>query len=69
MFAYFSLSGNTEKMTEYIAEGVVLAGTQTVVRKISDIKNFKDSNGYDGHIFGSLTYYRDMTKPMKLSSS
>ena len=56
-------------MTEYIAEGVVLAGTQTVVRKISDIKNFKDSNGYDGHIFGSLTYYRDMTKPMKLSSS
>ena len=65
LIAYFSLSGNTEKMAEYIAEGLRFSGQQAVVRKISDIKNFKDLNGYDGYIFGSPTYHRDMAEPMK----
>ncbi len=65
LIAYFSLSGNTEKMAEYIAEGVRFSGQQAVARKISDIKNFKDLNGYDGYIFGSPTYHRDMAEPMK----
>jgi len=53
-------------MAEHIAEGVRFSGQQAVVRKISDIKNFKDLNGYDGYIFGSPTYNRDMAKPMKI---
>lgn len=65
LIAYFSLSGNTEKMAEYIAEGLRFSGQQAVVSKISDIKNFKDLNGYDGYIFGSPTYHRDMAEPMK----
>ena len=65
LIAYFSLSGNTEKMAEYIAEGVRFSRQQAVARKISDIKNFKDLNGYDGYIFGSPTYHRDMAEPMK----
>ena len=65
LIVYFSLSGNTEKMAEYIAEGVRFSGQQAVVRKISDIKSAKDLNGYDGYIFGSPTYHRDMAEPMK----
>ncbi len=65
LIAYFSLSGNTEKMAEYIAEGVRFSEQQVVVKKISDIKSFNDLNGYDGYIFGSPTYHRDMAEPMK----
>jgi len=65
LVVYFSLSGNTEKMAEYIAEGVRFSGQQAVVRKISEINNFNDLNGYDGYIFGSPTYHRDMAEPMK----
>jgi len=65
LIAYFSLSGNTEKMAQYIAEGVRFSGQQAVVKKISEIKNAKDLAGYDGYIFGSPTYHRDMAEPMK----
>jgi len=65
LIAYFSLSGNTKKMAEYIAEGVRFSGQQAVVSNISEIKSFKDLNGYDGYIFGSPTYHRDMAEPMK----
>jgi len=65
LVAYFSLSGNTEKMAEYIAEGVRFSGQQVVVKKISDIKSANDLADYDGYIFGSPTYHRDMAEPMK----
>ncbi len=65
LVAYFSLTGETEKMAEYIAEGVRLSGQQVVTKKISDIKTASDLNGYDGYIFGSPTYHRDMAEPMK----
>jgi flavodoxin len=65
LIAYFSLTGKTEKMAEYIAEGVRFSGQQAVTKKISDIKTANDLNGYDGYIFGSPTYHRDMAEPMK----
>ena len=65
LIAYFSLSGTTEKMAEYIAEGVRFSGQQAVMKKISDIKSANDLAGYDGYIFGSPTYHRDMAEPMK----
>ena len=65
LVAYFSLTGKTEMMAQYVAEGVRFSGQQAVVSKISNIKNFKDLNGYDGYIFGSPTYHRDMAEPMK----
>ena len=65
LIAYFSLSGKTEKMAEYIAEGVRFSGQQVVVKKISDIKSANDLADYDGYIFGSPTYHRDMAEPMK----
>jgi len=65
LIAYFSLTGNTEEMAEYIAEGVRFGGQQVVTKKIADIKSHKDLAGYDGYIFGSPTYHRDMAEPMK----
>jgi len=65
LIAYFSLSGKTEKMAEYIAEGVRFSGQQAIAKKISDIKSANDLADYDGYIFGSPTYHRDMAEPMK----
>ncbi len=65
LIAYFSLTGKTEKMAEYIAEGVRFSGQQAVAKKISGIKTANDLSGYDGYIFGSPTYHRDMAEPMK----
>ena len=65
LIAYFSLTGKTERMAEYVAEGVRFAGCQAIVKKISDIKNASGLEGYDGYIFGSPTYHRDMAEPMK----
>ena len=65
LIAYFSLTGKTEKMAEYIAEGVRFSGQQAVVKKISDIKRANDLADYRGYIFGSPTYHRDMAEPMK----
>lgn len=65
LVAYFSLSGNTEKMAQYIGEGVRFSGNEAAVKKISDIKKAEDLEGYDGYIFGSPTYHRDMAEPMK----
>ncbi len=65
LVAYFSLTGKTEKMAEFIAEGVRFAGHQAVVKKMADIKTAEALSGYDGYIFGSPTYYRDMAEPAK----
>ena len=65
LIAYFSLTGKTEKMAEYVAEGVRFSGQQAVVKKLSDIKSANDLADYDGYIFGSPTYYRNMAEPMK----
>jgi flavodoxin len=65
LIAYFSLTGKTEKMAEFIAEGVRISGHQAVTRKTSDLKTVNDLAGYDGCIFGSPTYHRDMSEPMK----
>lgn len=65
LIAYFSATGTTEKMAEYIAEGVRFSGQEAVVKKIEDIKDATELAGYDGYIFGSPTYSLDMPKPMK----
>ena len=65
LIAYESRTGNTEKMAEYIAEGVRFTGNHADLKKVSGIKSEKDIKGYDGYIFGSPTYHRDMTNGMK----
>lgn len=65
LVAYISRTGMTEKMANYIAEGVRMAGHEPEVLKVSAVKNERDLDGYDGYIFGCPTYHRDMTNGMK----
>ncbi|OFW59189.1 MAG: nitric oxide synthase [Actinobacteria bacterium RBG_16_64_13] len=65
LVVYVSLTGRTKRMAEYIAEGLRFAGLEAVVKKSSDITAVEDLAGYDGYIFGSPTYHRDMAGPMK----
>lgn len=65
LIAYDSRTGYTGKMAEYVAEGARIAGCEVALKKITDIKNEKELQGYDGYIFGSPTYHRDMIGTMK----
>jgi len=65
LVAYYSRTGLTEKMAEYIAEGVRFSGNNAQIQKIIDIKNEQDLEGYDGFIFGCPTYHKDMTNNFK----
>jgi len=65
LIAYFSASGTTEKMAEYIAEGVRFSGQEAVTKRVEDIKVATELEGYDGYIFGSPTYSLDVPELMK----
>ena len=65
LIAYYSRTGSTERMAEYIAEGVRFSGQQAVLKKVSDIKNAADLEGFDGYIIGSPTYYLTIAEPVK----
>ncbi|KAB2889172.1 MAG: nitric oxide synthase [Desulfobulbaceae bacterium] len=65
LIAYFSRTGMTEQMAEFIAEGVRLSGNAVDLKKISTIKSEKDLEGYDGYIFGCPTYHKNMTENFK----
>ena len=65
LVAYDSRTGRTQQMAEYIAEGIRISGNEAVVRRITEIQNEKELQGYDGYVFGSPTYHLDMTGAMK----
>jgi flavodoxin len=65
LIAYDSRTGHTEKMANYMAEGVRFSGHEVETKKISDLKNEAALQGFDAFIFGSPTYHRDMTQGMK----
>ena len=65
LIAYDSRTGNTEKMGEFIAEGVRFTGHEAQLCRISTLKTAEEIQGYDAYVFGSPTYHRDMTNGMK----
>ncbi len=65
LIAYYSRSGHTEEMANYIAEGVRIKRCKAEVKPISEIRNEKDLKGHDAYLFGCPTYHRDMTANMK----
>ena len=65
LVAYVSRTGNTQQMAEYIAEGLRMTGQTVEMKKISQINNEKDLEGFDGYVFGCPTYHRDLTAGMK----
>jgi flavorubredoxin len=65
LVAYFSTSGKTEQMADFIAEGIRFNGLQAIVKKMAEIKNTNDIAGYDGYILGSPTFSLDIPTPVK----
>ena len=65
LIVYFSRTGNTQKMAQFIAEGIRIGGNEAVIKKITEIKNEAELDGFDGYAFGSPTYHRDMAGSMK----
>ncbi len=65
LIAYFSRTGMTEKMAEYLAEGIRFSGNEVDTKRIVEIKSEKDLQGYDGYLFGCPTYHKDITENFK----
>ena len=65
LVAYISRTGMTEKMANFIAEGIRMTGKEVIVRKTTAIGKDSELQGYDGYILGCPTYHRDMTTGMK----
>jgi flavodoxin len=42
LIAYFSLSGYTEKMAGYIAEGIRISGNEAEAKRVAAIKSVED---------------------------
>jgi len=64
LVAYYSRSGNTEKMAKRIEEVIKKEGLKTDLKKITDVKA-KELLSYDGIIVGSPTYYGSMAWEVK----
>jgi len=45
LVAYDSRTGKTEKMAEYIAEGIRFSGNEAELKRITTIKNGKELQG------------------------
>jgi len=65
LITYASRTGKTEKMAQFIAEGIRMAGHNAEMKKISQINEPSEIDGYDAYVVGSPTYHRDMTAGMK----
>ncbi len=61
---YYSKSGNTRKLAEAVAEGVVSGGAEVVVRSTSEVSR-DDFLSSDGLIAGSPVYFGVMAADLK----
>ena len=56
MVIYYSKTGNTKTMAEYVAQGVKDAGAEVILKAVKDVK-VEEMLDADGIILGSPTYY------------
>lgn len=65
LVAYYSVTGNTEKMAGAVAEGVrSVPGATAVLRKVSEVGSGELARA-DGIALGSPTYWGNIAGPMK----
>ncbi|MEK6647358.1 MAG: NAD(P)H-dependent oxidoreductase [Candidatus Firestonebacteria bacterium] len=64
LIIYYSRTGNTEKMANFIAEGVKSEGLDAQTKKVKDVV-LEDLQNADGIIIGSPTYYGTMSAEIK----
>lgn len=66
LIAYYSLTGNTEKMARGVAKGIRrVPGVTAVLKKVDKVTK-QDLEAADGIILGSPTYYANIPGKMKV---
>ena len=65
LIVFATRTGETEEIGNIVAEGLRIAGVEVTMRKINEIGNESELNGYDGYVFGAPTYHGDMIQGMK----
>ena len=64
LIIYYSRSGNTKKMAEFIAEGIAKEKVEAVVKDVKEI-SVDELLRYDALVVGSPTYYGTMCAEIK----
>jgi NAD(P)H dehydrogenase (quinone) len=64
LVSYYSRSGHTKEMAQAISKGAKDEGVECDLREISEVK-VDDLLNYDALIFGSPTYYGQMSAELK----
>lgn len=62
--SYYSRRGNTQKMAEFVFQGVKEEGVEVELKRIEDT-TLEDLLAWDGIIVGSPTYYGGAAAPVK----
>ena len=61
---YYSRTGNTEKMSEFVYQGVKMEEVEAELKKVEET-SLEDLLSWDGIIVGSPTYYGLIAAPIK----
>ena len=61
---YYSRTGNTRQMAEFVADGARAAGGNVTLKEVANA-TAEELLGYDALIFGSPVYYGSMAAEMK----
>jgi len=64
LVAYYSRSGNTEKMARMISDGLSAQGVDVTLQKVDEV-SIDALPGYDGFVIGSPNYFGTMAWPVK----
>ncbi|RLB09137.1 MAG: nitric oxide synthase [Deltaproteobacteria bacterium] len=65
LIVYASRTNKTKKLADFIAEGLKAKGVDVTVKKVNEIKNESDLEGYGAVVLGSATYHGQMMQPMQ----
>ena len=65
LVVYASRTNKTKKLADFIADGLKGQGIDVTVKRVNEIKNESDLQGYDALVFGSATYHGQMMQPMQ----
>jgi len=65
LIVYASKRGETFKLAEMIAEELRALKVEVTLAEVSDIQSELDLFEYDAYVFGSPTYFGEMTDSMK----
>jgi len=65
LIIYATRTGETQKIAEFIAEGLRFSAIDVSLKSTGDIKKEGDLAGYDAYVFGSATYHGEMMSGMK----